>query len=1072
MSDDALQGQLPAGLEAALYTACLESQSPTVDLERLCAAHPAHAPALRQLAGEVFGAQRTLHTTTVPSPDGLLPGTQLGPFTIEHEIGRGAFGRVYKALQSAPVRRHVAVKVLSAAGAAAEVLRRFDAERQVLAQLDHPGIAHIYDAGTTPGGQPFFAMEYIGGGTLIRHADERRLPIRDRIHLFLDLCTAIERAHQRGVVHRDLKPGNLLVVAEADRARVKVIDFGLAKVLQPERVMAEPSTTELGRLLGTPEYMSPEQANGQPIDTRADVWSLGVVLFELLAGSLPFPSPELRAEGFASVVRILNDRTPPAASSVVSPAAAAARGSESAELRRALRGDLDLIIATCLQKERDQRYDSAAALAADLRRFLRHEPLAVQPPRLGYVLRKLARRHRAACAAFASIVVAVLVSTVVLAWSAVRVADERDQAEAARETAEANAYAATLAAAQAAADAGRSGALRTLLATTDPKRRRVEHALLAVQADGALQQITTGVTVFNGSLCIGDTVWVFDRMAEREDLHVFDLVTGGHRQLPTTDAPSASEIVAVALAPDARSVACSYGDGRLLLRDAATGEVRRTLQAAAPLGWGLVYAPAGEVVFATGSSGVMRFDLVTGAVTRFAAEHSWGIDISHDGRLVAIGTVDGQVHLRDLLSGELRASLPHGDVVNAVRFLPGDRRLLSAGRGTLRLWDLDNGRGIATQETGSLTIHAVALARSALAAVTTNSDGRLQMWSTDDLRPLGVFCGHAGLSRSVHELADGRWLSASWDGSLRIWPPLPAAVGTPLEGASGNPLELALHPTRPLLFVATEQELCAFDCERRTLLWSVPLAHRAGGMVVTSDGRTVFVGVLGDLLAFDTRDGTKRSQATIAAGQHLRRLATNDGGQQLVAATHTGELVVVDGGTLEPGRRVPGGEDSGEREPNSLWVHASGSLVSLCTRLGIRTVDLTAGATVWSRSGPYTSVVADAAPDRLLFAKGSDTIELVAAATGAVLHTYRLAERGNLMLSRLYAGGGDRLLVADGELRVLARSDCRELLALRGRGFAIAGIAYDPARNLLVTAGGAFGAPAEILLWPHAGAGH
>ncbi len=331
------------------------------------------------------------------------PGAQIGPYKIISILGEGGYGIVYLADQHEPVRRRVALKVIKPGMDSRQVIARFEAERQALALLDHPNVAHVHEAGTTGTGRPFFAMEYVKGVSIVEHCDRHKLSVEERLELFLQVCEAVQHAHQKGIIHRDIKPSNILVSFENDRAIPKVIDFGIAKAIsQPltERTLY----TERGQLVGTLEYMSPEQAEmtSQDIDTRSDIYSMGVVLYELLTGVLPFESDTLRqgdADHLRQIIREQDPKTPSTRLSRLtredSNRIAHQRRAEAGLLRRKLRGDLDWITLKAMEKDRMRRYASAGELAADIRRHLANEPVAAGPPSRLYRMRKYVRRHRA-----------------------------------------------------------------------------------------------------------------------------------------------------------------------------------------------------------------------------------------------------------------------------------------------------------------------------------------------------------------------------------------------------------------------------------------------------------------------------------------------------------------------------------------------------------------------------------------------------------------------------------------------------------------------------------------------------
>jgi serine/threonine protein kinase len=337
------------------------------------------------------------------------PGSVIGPYTLVEKVGEGGMGAVYVADQTAPVKRRVALKVIKPGMDTREVVARFETERQALALMDHPNIATVLDAGTTDWGRPYFVMELVRGLPITEYCDQARLPADLRLRLFAQLCRAVQHAHQKGVIHRDLKPSNVLVTLHDGEPVPKVIDFGVAKALG-QQLTDKTLHTGITQMIGTPMYMSPEQAelSGLDVDTRADVYGLGVLLYELLTGTTPFDQETLLRAGFDEMRRKIREDEPPRPSQRVSTLDAAARSTVSARrglderrLSRLLRGDLDWVVMKALEKDRDRRYESAGAFAADVERYLAGRPVEARPPSAGYRLRKFALRNKAAVATVA-----------------------------------------------------------------------------------------------------------------------------------------------------------------------------------------------------------------------------------------------------------------------------------------------------------------------------------------------------------------------------------------------------------------------------------------------------------------------------------------------------------------------------------------------------------------------------------------------------------------------------------------------------------------------------------------------
>ena len=366
------------------------------------------------------------------------PGTVIGPYRLMEQIGEGGFGLVFVAQQQRPVQRKVALKVVKPGMDSREVVARFEAERQALALMDHPNIASVLDAGTTDTGRPYFVMELVRGVPITQFCDQQELSLRSRLELFVKVCNAVQHAHQKGVIHRDIKPSNVLVTLHDDVAVPKVIDFGVAKAVG-QNLTDKTIYTRFSAMIGTPLYMSPEQAqmSGLDVDTRSDIYSLGVVLYELLTGLTPFERKRFDSVGIDEVRRIIREEEPPKPSTRVTTAATA-RSTVSAprlrglpDLSTTIRGDLDWIVMKTLEKDRGRRYESAGELADDVRRFLNQQPIEARPPSTLYQWQKFARRNQAALVTCSLIVAALILGLVASLWQASVAVSERNEKDAA-----------------------------------------------------------------------------------------------------------------------------------------------------------------------------------------------------------------------------------------------------------------------------------------------------------------------------------------------------------------------------------------------------------------------------------------------------------------------------------------------------------------------------------------------------------------------------------------------------------------------------------------------------------------
>ncbi len=377
-------------------------------------------------------------------PEATPPGDEgqdriLGNYRLLQKLGEGGMGEVWQAEQLQPVQRQVALKLIKRGMDSARVLARFETERQALALMDHPAISKVFDAGTTEDGRPFFVMELVRGVPITTYCDRHRKTVRERLELFVEVCEGIRHAHQKAVIHRDIKPSNILITESDGRPAPKIIDFGVAKATA-KRLTERTLFTELGELIGTPEYMSPEQADltGEDVDIRTDVYSLGMVLYELLVGALPIDAKALRKGGLIELQRIIREEDPPRPSTRVSHmgkrsvTSAGSRRTTVPDLVKSLKGDLDWIVIRCLEKDRSRRYDSPQEIAADIRRHLADEPVLASPPSFSYRTSKFVRRHLVGVISVAVLVIGLIVGTVgaTVGLMRARRAEEKAQLEA------------------------------------------------------------------------------------------------------------------------------------------------------------------------------------------------------------------------------------------------------------------------------------------------------------------------------------------------------------------------------------------------------------------------------------------------------------------------------------------------------------------------------------------------------------------------------------------------------------------------------------------------------------------
>jgi WD40 repeat protein len=756
------------------------------------------------------------------------------------QIGEGGMGLVFVAEQQHPVRRKVALKIIKPGMDTRDVMARFEAERQALALMDHPNIARVFDAGATESGRPYFVMELVKGIPIVDYCDQQQLTTRERLDLFLSVCQAVQHAHGKGIIHRDLKPSNILVAPHDGVPVIKVIDFGVAKAIG-QQLTDKTIYTRFTQMIGTPLYMSPEQAelNALDVDIRSDVYSLGVLLYELLTGTTPFDRERFATAAYDEIRRIIKEEEPPRPSTRLSTMGeslskvSSQRKTEPAKLSALVKGDLDWIVMKSLEKDRNRRYDTASAFAADVRRFLVEEPIEARPPSTWYRFRKMARRNKMALTTAAIVAAALLVGTALSTWQAVRATRAENIARLSAGHAAAAERAARLSAAEAGAqkrvadDAKdkaekRSEELRRLNYITDMNLAR--HAW-----DG--NNVTLAAELLErhrpkpGETDLRGFEWHYLRRLQHRELRTVNahaglatwvawtpdgkrLVTVGtttQRESANTSPPdevklwdavaltpmtlrlagATDKILAGALIPDGHLLAAGCRDMRIRLWNIGTGALIATLEGHTGDDiWPMVFSPDGKHLASRAmdsnasrsnynSAEIRIWDLDTrNAIVSIDKLPPTGSPVfSSDGKRVASNADESVLKVWDAFSGRELLVKDMKNSVMSMAFSPDDKRLAVAGH-TSDVQILDAGTGELVKICpGDLTYRLkLEFSPDGKRLAAAGFDSGLELWDADTGQRVRTFKGHHGRIMDFAYSPDGTLMaSAGMDGRVKVW---------------------------------------------------------------------------------------------------------------------------------------------------------------------------------------------------------------------------------------------------------------------------------------------------------------
>jgi WD40 repeat protein/serine/threonine protein kinase len=1018
-----------------------------------------------------------------------LVGAVIGPYKLIEQIGEGGFGLVFVAEQHKPVRRRVALKVIKPGMDTQDVITRFEAERQALALMDHPNIARVLDAGATASGRPYFVMELVRGIPITGYCDNSRLTVRERLELFVSVCQAVQHAHQKGIIHRDIKPSNVLVTLHDGRPVVKVIDFGVAKALH-QPLTEKTIYTRFSQIIGTPLYMSPEQAemSGLDIDTRSDIYSLGVLLYELLTGSTPFDRKRLAQAAYDELIRIIRDEEPERPSTRLShstetlSAVAAQRKTEPARLSRMFRGDLDWITMKALEKDRTRRYETADALARDVERHLNDEPVEAGPPAAGYRLRKYAYKHRAALRITGAFLVLLVLGAIVSIGQAIRATVAEKSARASEEVAQDQRREADNARKE--ADQARKLAekQRDELGVVNDNLRRVNYV-----ADMNLARVAWGE---NNLARTRELLERYSPESGAPDLRGFEwhyLRRLLHAELLTFKA-HAGRVTGIAFLPDGRlltagteqphhAIESKLAVGQVRLWDTKTGTALDfTLKGLGDTARTVVLSKDGSHVAAAWDDGVIRYwDQISGEPIILATSGkgaAFVMRFSPDGRhLIAVSAGDAvkgtcAVRAWDLVAHRLVVTLDKVSTARGAEFSPdGSQAALCLSKpGVVQVVDIKSGQEAYQYKPGGHYLLCAAFSPDGKHLFTIG-ENKIRPWNVATRDAATIWPSEIGVGMCLAFSPDGTRLAAAGvEGAVEL---RDSGSGKLLQTFKGH-----LGPIEALAFDSAGSRLASGGYDGTVHLWNTIIQSKdapIGGFArdvnvleLSPDGRTLLTGVntansgfaLKSVRLWDTSTMQQRHDPIETPG-FVQSVEWSDDGQRVVLTDKDRTISVYDVATsamLERQHIELGGT-------LETALAGDGRHYAYCAPEGpIRLRDLKTGNETQIVKGPGESVnvlALNSDGSRLASVDESGTVRIWDTATGSSTATIKLngVYANQLRFSRdakklAVVGNLSRLLT--GEVRIIDLQTGGQM-SFKGHALNVTDCAFSPDGRRLAT---------------------